>query len=118
MNLLIIPSEYFKKTINDHIDVITTLSSNKKIKIPNIDLLTFVNRIHKLKLSTLNTNIVIYNILYTIESIIKNQTISHPFGLNNNNSMPKSGYEFYDKTDSNFQRLDLAFYYFKFRRIV
>lgn len=94
MNILNIPSEYLKKSITDHINIITTLSSNKKIKIPNSDLFDFVLKINKLNLSTINTKIVIYGIygiLYTIESI------SRPFG-NNDNSMPKSGYEFYDKT--------------------
>jgi len=97
MNILNIPSEYLKKSITDHINIITTLSSNKKIKIPNSDLFDFVLKINKLNLSTINTKIVIYGILYTIECIIRNQSISRPFG-NNDNSMPKSGYEFYDKT--------------------
>ena len=82
MNILNIPSEYLKKSITDHINIITTLSSNKKIKIPNSDLFDFVLKINKLNLSTINTKIVIYGILYTIECIIRNQSISRPFGNN------------------------------------
>jgi hypothetical protein len=100
MNPLKIPNNYIKTSINTHIQNIINLGINSKFKIDDIQLNNFINNIYtNNKLTFTNITIVTYGILFTIENIIRNQNITHPFGFNSTNSKPNSGnYEFDKKT--------------------
>lgn len=92
-----IPINYIKSSFETHIQNINKLQQSSVFKISNNRLNKFIDDVNSNNnLTDLNKHITIYGVLYTIECILTNQNISHPFGINSRNSVPLSTktYEF------------------------
>lgn len=97
MNPLKIPIPYIKESLLTHINAIDSLNKQSKFKINKSVINSFILDVYtKTNLTDKNKDIVAYGILYTLENILINQNITHPFGVNSKNSIPISTktYEF------------------------
>jgi len=90
--LIITDKRYTEYTLEYHINTIRNLSKSSNFKIGTDYLNNFVSKLlSDNDLSEVNKFKVSYRILFTIENIIRNQNITHPFGVNSKNSKPNSG---------------------------